>query len=138
MCSHAVSARRRRRQEEQVKSMNSAWLTVLCSLTLSINFCCCEILLRFWKACTHLFYSLLHRRIILLSNFLAWLNNNTFVTSELCIFPEGVLRISLSLSFIVVFIVKAVLTICYFFKNYFKSVYFLGHFYERELMLFYF
>lgn len=96
MCSHAVSARRRRRQEEQVKSMNSAWLTVLCSLTLSINFCCCEILLRFWKACTHLFYSLLHRRIILLSNFLAWLNNNTFVTSELCIFPEGVLRISLS------------------------------------------
>lgn len=137
MCSHAVSARRRRRQEEQVKSMNSAWLTVLCSLTLSINFCCCEILLRFWKACTHLFYSLLHRRIILLSNFLAWLNNNTFVTSELCIFLEGVLRISLSFFHCCIHSESSFNNLLLFF-NYFKSVYFLGHFYERELMLFYF
>lgn len=98
-----------------MKSMNSAWLTVLCSLTLSINFCCCEILLRFWKACTHLFST--PSEDYPLKQF-SCMVNNTFVTSELCIFPESVLRYSLSLSFIVVFLVKAVLTSLLLILNY--------------------
>lgn len=80
-------------------------------------------------------YSPLHRRIILSSNFHAWLNNNNFVTSELCIFPESVLRYSLS------FFHCCILSESSFnkFVTYFEllSVYFLGHFHERELMLFF-
>lgn len=116
-----------------MKSMNSAWLTVLCSLTLSINFCCCEILLRFWKACTHLFST--PSEDYPLKQF-SCMVNNTFVTSELCIFPESVLRYSLS------FFHCCILSESSFnkFVTYFEllSVYFLGHFHERELMLFFF
>lgn len=58
------------------------------------------------------------------------------MTSELCKFPESVLRYSLSLSFIVVILSESSFNK---FVTYFEllSVYFLGHFHERELMLFF-